>query len=115
MGKLNVKNGTPIGTTHLCTSCSWGQFITGYRESDRLAICTNTSPNIVLPFTVYECSSFSDRHRPDWEQMEKLAINIQPVRVSTRTAGFSTPKPPQRVAVSDGDEDDGEDEVALVR
>src|ERR1700728_160307 len=58
MSKVNVKNGTPVGNTHLCDSCHWGQFITGYRESDRLAICTNTSPNIVLPFTVYACSNF---------------------------------------------------------
>ena len=115
MGKLNVKNGTPTGTTHLCMSCTWGQFITGYRESDRLAICNNTHPNLVLPFTVYECSSFEDKHRPDYRQMEKLAINIQPVRISSRTAGFSTSNPPKPVTVSDGDEDEGEDEVAPVR
>ncbi len=71
-----------MGNAHLCDSCHWGQFITGYRESDRLAICTNTSPNIVLPFTVYACSNFSDKHKPDWEQMKKLAIDIRPVRVS---------------------------------
>ena len=106
MGKLNVKNGTPVGNTHLCKSCSWGQFITGYRESDLLAICTNTSPNIVLPFTVYECSSYSDRHRPDWEQMEKLAINIQPVRVSTRTAGVSTSMSSVPVTVPEAEEGD---------
>lgn len=75
-----------------------------------MAICTNTSPNIVLPFTVYECSSFSDRCRPDWEQMEKLAINIQPVRVSSKTSGFSVAVAPRPVAESD-DEDDL-DEVA---
>jgi hypothetical protein len=88
MGKLNVKKGTQMGSTHLCRSCSWGQFVVGYRESDLLAICTNTSPNVVLPFTVYECSSYADKQRPDWEQMEKLAIDIQPVRVSTKTRGF---------------------------
>ena len=65
MGKLNVKNGTPVGGAHLCRSCSWGQFIVGYRESDMLAICTNTSPNVVLPFTVYECSNYADKHKPD--------------------------------------------------
>ena len=118
MGKLHVKNGTPVGSTHLCKSCSWGQFITGYRESDLLAICTNTSPNIVLPFTVYECSSYSDKQRPDWEQMQKLAIDILPVRISTRTSGFSVAEPlrPVRKTGDDEDEgeDEGEDEVALV-
>jgi hypothetical protein len=112
MSKMNVKNGTPVGGTHLCESCHWGQFITGYRESDRLAICTNTSPNIVLPFTVYACGSFSDKHKPDWEQMEKLAIDIRPVRLSKKTAGFSTAtKRPVRVPA---DEDD-KDEAALTR
>jgi hypothetical protein len=114
MGKLNVKNGTPVGSAHLCRSCSWGQFIVGYRESDVLAICTNTNPNVVLPFTVYECSSYADKHKPDWQQMEKLAISIQPVRVSTKTRGFSVVEtvPPRRV--EDEEEDKGEDEIALV-
>jgi len=108
MGKLNVKNGTPAGGTHLCRSCSWGQFIVGYRESDMLAICTNTSPNVVLPFTVYECSSYADKHKPDWEQMEKLAIDIQPVRVSTKTRGFCAAGTLGPVKTED------EDEVARV-
>jgi hypothetical protein len=113
MGKVNVKNGTPVGSAHLCDGCHWGQFITGYRESDRLAICTNTSPNIVLPFTVYACSNFSDKHKPDWEQMKKLAIDIRPVRVSKKTAGFSTRVSPRPVAVpGDGDK---QDEAAITR
>jgi hypothetical protein len=114
MSKVNVKNGTPVGNTHLCDSCHWGQFITGYRESDRMAICTNTSPNIVLPFTVYACSSYSDKHKPDWEQMKKLAIDIRPVRVSKKTAGFSTTIAPRPVAVPAEDEDN-EDEAAIAR
>ena len=94
MGKLNVKNGTPVGNAHLCLNCNWGQFVTGYRDSDRLAICTSTNPNVVLPFTVYECTSFDDKHRPGWDQMEKLAISV---------ANFGR------------DEDEDKDEVALVR
>jgi hypothetical protein len=111
MGKLNVKNGTPVGNAHLCKSCSWGQFMTGYRQSDVMAICTNASPNIVVPFTMYECSEFSDKHKPNWEQMEKLAINIQPVRVSSRTAGFSAAGPVRTINVPDEEED----EAARVR
>ena len=38
MGKLNVKNGTPVGREHLCKRCTWGQFMTGYRESDLVVI-----------------------------------------------------------------------------
>ncbi len=112
MGKLNVKNGTPVGNTHLCKSCTWGQFMTGYRESDLLVICTNTSPNMVVPFTVYECSEYSDKHKPTWEQMKKLAVDFQPLRIS-KTAGFRTVETLRPVRRNDEDED--EDEVALVR
>jgi|SRR5450631_399930 hypothetical protein len=117
MGKLNVKNGTPVGNTHLCMSCSWGQCMTGYRESDRLVICNKTSPDFIVPFTMLDCTGYEDKHRPDWRQMEKLAINLQPVRVSARTAGFSTNVSPLPVTNPEGDEDEDEDEdeVALVR
>ena len=114
MGKLNIKNGTPVGNAHLCKSCSWGQFVIGYRESDLLAICTNTSPNVVLPFTVYECSSYADKHKPDWEQMKKLAINIQPLRVSKKRRGFSVAGASAPAKVADVEEE-GEEEVALAR
>ncbi len=113
MGKLNVKNGTPVGGAHLCRSCSWGQFVVGYRQSDLLAICTNTSPNVVLPFTVYKCTSYADKHKPDWDQMEKLGIHIQPVRVSTKTRGFSAVETLRPLEREDVDEE--EDEVARVR
>ena len=105
MSKLSVKNGTPTGNANMCRNCSWGQFIIGYRESDLLAICTNTSPNTVLPFTVMDCSSFSDKFRPDWEQMKKLAINIQPVRVSKKTTGFSPTETLRPTGLKPEDED----------
>ena len=90
MGKMNVKNGKPVGNAHLCKSCSYGQVVAGYRDSDSLVICMNTSPNIVVPFTVFDCSEFSDKFRPTWEQMSKLAIEVDPVRVSAKTRGFGT-------------------------
>ena len=115
MGKLNVKNGTPVGNAHLCMNCSWGQCITGYRESDRLVICNKTSPDFVVPFTVLDCSCFEDKYKPDWRQMQKLAIDIQPVRVSAKTSGFSVISTPQPTVGVGGDEDEDEDEVALSR
>jgi hypothetical protein len=109
MGKLTIKNGTPVGNAHLCRSCTFAQIVTGYRESDLLAICTNTSPNLVLPFTVYECSSYADKYKPSWKQMKNLAIHIKPVRVSAKTRGFSavTNRPVVRT-----DEPDDQQEVA---
>ena len=113
MVKLNVKNGTPVGNEHLCRRCLSGQFVTGYRESDMLVICTNASPNFVVPFTVMDCSEFSDRHRPTWEQMTKLAIEVAPSRVSKRTRGFATVAKVQPIKRDDEDED--ADEVARIR
>jgi hypothetical protein len=107
MSRVNVKNGTPIGSQHLCKRCTFGQFVTGYRHSALLVICTNASPNLRVPFTVHECSEFSDRHRPTWEQMSKLAIEVDPVRVSARTRGFYAAAVVEPIRV------DEEDEAAL--
>lgn len=115
MGKLNVKNGTPVGSEHLCRRCSWGQCMTGYRESDFVVICTNTSPNFKVSFPMLDCSEFSDRNRPDWSQMEKLAIEVAPMRVSTRVAGFSTVTKVQPIRRTGDDDDEDEDEVARIR
>ena len=105
MSKLQVRNGTPVGNVPLCKSCRWGQFITGYRESDMLAICTATNPNIVLQFTVHECSGFQDKRRPDYKQVKRLAIDFQPLRIS-KTAGFRSVEPLRLVAHDDEDQDD---------
>ena len=77
-----------MGNAHLCRNCNWGQVMAGYRESDLMVVCMNTSPNMVVPFTMFECSEFSDKRKPTWEEMEKLAIEVQPVRVSAKTRGF---------------------------
>ncbi len=106
MGKLNVKNGTPVGQHHLCRRCNWGQFVTGFRESDLLVICMNANPNFTVPFPVYECSSFSDKHRPTFEQMNRLAIRVNSVRLSARTRGFQTVSRVQTVRVDDKDQDE---------
>jgi hypothetical protein len=119
MGKLHVKDGTPVGNEHLCKGCSHGQFMTGYRESDVVVICGNLYPAFRLPFVVHECSDFEDRFRPDWEQMEKLAIQIQPVRVSKKTRGFELAdvlkpeKPEYEPAAAEKDDEEFEDVDAV--
>ncbi len=115
MRKVNLKDGTPAGQEYLCMRCSWGQCITGHRESDRLVICTNSQPNMVVPFAVLGCTSFHDKHRPNWDQMRKLAIDIQPVRVSTRTTGFSRAAEAGPITMPHRDEEDEEDQAAFVR
>jgi hypothetical protein len=106
MSKLKIKNGTPVGGEHLCARCSWSQCVTGYRDSDRMVICNKTNPNLVVPFVVLDCTGFDDRFRPDWQQMEKLAIDIQPVRVSAKTSGFSTLRGTSPVPAPAEDEDE---------
>jgi len=106
MGKLNVKNGTPVGSAHLCKSCNWGQVMIGYRESDLMVVCTNLSPNIVVPFTMLECTEFSDKFKPTWEEMKKLAIEVAPVRVSTKTRGFAVAKTLRPSVTEDEEEDE---------
>ena len=76
MSKAYIKNGTPVGSDSLCRTCTSAVIITGYRESEQITICTGVGPNLVLPFTVYDCSGYYDKNRPSWKQMEDLAINI---------------------------------------
>jgi len=112
MSKLNVKNGTPVGDAHLCRNCSNGQFTVGYRESDVLVICTNSSPARQVPFPVYECTEFWDRNRPGYAEMTKLALNFSEGHrkgiTGFRNSGFA-----RSPAVATGDGDEEEDEAAI--
>ena len=113
MSKTYVKNGTPVGNEHLCKSCTWGQFTIGYRESDALVICTNTNPNMRVPFVVQDCSGFQDKHRPDWNQMQKLAIEIRPARTLRKTPGFNVTEFPRSVEPATQDEEEDEETARL--
>lgn len=110
MSKLKFKNGTPVGNEHLCRSCSHGQYMSGYRESEVLVICGNLTPAMVVPLPVHECTDYWDRNRPSWDAMEKLAIDFsEGHRKPTpgfRTNGFSV-----RPTVVQ-DDDDAADEAA---
>jgi hypothetical protein len=114
MSKLKVKNGTPEGNVHLCRNCSNGQFTVGYRESEALVICTNSSPALRVPFPVYECTGFWDRNRPDYEAMTKLALNFSVGRRKAIT-GFRDSGFARIPAVAKGEPEDAEDEAAITR
>jgi hypothetical protein len=88
MTTIYVKNGTPLETQSKCASCLHAHIVRGYRESEELAYCTVTyGPPLVVPFKVYQCTSYLDRSRPTWKQMEELAIDILPLS-SGKSAGF---------------------------
>jgi hypothetical protein len=114
MSKLKVKNGTPVGSVHLCRNCTHGQFTVGYRESDVLVICTNSSPARLVPFPVHECTEFWDRNRPDYDEMTKLALNFseghRKAITGFRDSGFA-----RIPAIAESEPEDAEDEAAINR
>lgn len=111
MTVISIKSGTPAGSAHLCKQCTWGQFVIGYRESDLFVICMRPDPSFTVPFVVYECSEFSDKHKPSWEQMTKLAIEVAPSRVSRKTRGFQVRTVAAPAAAADLD-DEGDGDIA---
>ena len=114
MSKLKVKNGTPAGNAHLCRNCSHGQFTVGYRESDVLVICTNSSPARQVPFPVHECTEFWDRNRPGYVEMTKLALDFSDGRRKS-IAGFRDSGFARVPLVTEGECEDDEDEAAINR
>ena len=87
MGKLPIKNGTPVGSASLCKTCISAQIMSGFRESELITICQNVNPNLVVPFNIYECSEYYDKNRPSWDEMKKLAIDVEP-RTTLKPVGF---------------------------
>jgi hypothetical protein len=72
--------------------------MSGYRESEMITMCNDVSPNIVVPFVIYECSSYYDKNRPSWKQMEDLAITVTPSPL--KPVGFKIGlQPPAKVRV----------------
>jgi len=59
---------------------------TRYRESEEVTFCYYATL-MVVPFKVRDCSNFSDKARPNWEQMQDLAIEIRPTP-TLKSAGF---------------------------
>ena len=43
-----------------------------------------SDPNIVVPFIIYECTSYYDKNRPNWQQMQKLAIHVSTGPIEAR-------------------------------
>jgi hypothetical protein len=87
MGKINMKGGTAVGWVSMCNTCAWAHIMTGHRESELAVVCTDVSPNVAVPFKVRECTGYLDKNRPNYDQMEKLAIDVLPVS-SAKPVGF---------------------------
>ncbi len=98
MGKIHVKNWTPVGTCSRCESCTNAHVIEGYRETEVIVYCMYSYDRpFLVPFKVRECSNYADKNRPTWEQMRDLALPI--LETSTaKPAGFRFPKQAREIA-----------------
>ena len=111
MGKLNIKNGTPVGSASLCETCSSAQIMRGFRESEMIVLCTYTFDQpIQVPFKVNQCTMYSDKNRPSCDLMEKLAIEVK-ASPSLKPAGFTLVTLPKTEA--NGDEDEVPDTATI--
>ncbi len=96
MRAVYIKNGTPIGSQSVCLTCEYAQIVRGFRESEELTYCTYGNPTILLPFPVRDCSFYLDKNKPDWDQMQRLAIEVRssesskPVGFNRKGTGFVT-------------------------
>ena len=109
MGKVYMKGGTPVGSASLCQTCMNAHVMVGYRESEKITMCNDVNPNIVVPFLIYECSGYYDKNRPSWDQMQKLALTVTPG--SLKPVGFKTVAGfglSTKVEVGIADDDDGD-------
>lgn len=90
MSPVYVKNGTPVEGQSLCTSCNHSHIMRGFRESEELIYCNYVMERLLpLPFKIRECTSYADKNKPTWDQMEDLAIEIKPA-VSYKPIGFKS-------------------------
>ena len=97
--RIHVKNGTPVGAISRCENCEHSHILKGYRESEDVTYCY-FGPLMVVPFKVRDCSNFSDRAHPTWEQMKDLAIEVRPAP-TLKPAGFlNDGEPESGVAVA---------------
>lgn len=81
-----MKDGTAVGSQSRCASCEHSHILRGYRESEEVTYCYYARL-MVVPFKIRDCSNYSDKMRPSWEQMEDLAIEIRPA-ATFKSAGF---------------------------
>src|SRR5437764_13978276 len=88
MATVFVKNGTPVGASSLCETCSYAQIMRGYGMSEIVVRClSNYEEPIFVPFKVRDCSSYNDKNRPSYAQMKDLALVLNEGTTS-KPAGF---------------------------
>lgn len=87
MNHRKVYGGTPVGDGSLCETCVHAQVVQGHSKVERITICDYTYYPIQVPFRVCECTAYGDRRLPDFEEMEKIAVDLTWVS-PRKPAGF---------------------------
>jgi hypothetical protein len=49
----------------LCASCTWGFLRKGFHADEAESVCRFLAPNALVPFTVSECTGYTDRRAPE--------------------------------------------------
>lgn len=88
MSAVYVKNGTPVGSQSVCSTCEYAQIMRGFRASEEVVYCTYANPTFLVPFPVRDCTNHADKNKPSWEDMQKLAIEVRPAS-SFKPVGFN--------------------------
>jgi len=58
----------------LCGTCIWGVVRKGYRAGEVETFCRLVGPNALVPFTVCECTGYTDRRSPDSESGRRIGF-----------------------------------------
>jgi hypothetical protein len=90
---ISVRNGTPVGNTSLCRTCTHAHIQLGYADSEIEVRCGYNYENPrLVPFMVRECTDYNNKLVPTVYEMEKIAIIID-LRKCNPNAGFARAKP----------------------
>jgi len=82
-------NGSAIEVP-LCGTCTYGQIVQGFVESQQVTVCRRQYPPWPVPFPVRRCTGYLDCRQPDLEDMREVAhVLVRGQR--GKQVGFVTP------------------------
>jgi len=87
MNTIVMKKAALRDEKSLCYACYWAHIQKGFRESEEVVYCCFSRFRAV-PFTVADCTDFSNKNVPTREQMENIALII-PTKPARKAGGFA--------------------------
>lgn len=104
MDYRKIYGGTPRGSESRCDTCRFARVIKGYAESEQIVICDRYFDPMRIPFKVYDCTEYSNRLLPDYDEMKKIAWELRPRSAAGRAPGFISPQ--EKVLLADDEDED---------